>query len=167
MTERTPSEESLRTSGVDSSSPDRSALTAQETVTGPSPWILTAKPGLVIEVPFTLAAAAIELRGDDLYVRAGDLLVVVKGYGPALDAGDAPSLVDAAGDWFSAAVPKITAGTPVVLTDSPIDLPPKPIDQNAPSSQTTKLFGGALLAPFELQPHAGLRPVGLGALSSL
>jgi Ca2+-binding RTX toxin-like protein len=167
MTERTPPEESPRTVGFDDSSPDRIEFAAQETVTGPSPWILTAKPGLVIEVPFTLALAAIELRGDDLYVRAGDLLVVVKGYGPALDAGDAPAIVDPAGDWFSAGLPKITEATPVVLTDAPPVLPPKPADQTEPSSQTTRLFGGALLAPFELQPSSGPRPVSPGESSSL
>src|ERR1700744_4122107 len=66
-----------------------------------SPWILNAHPGLVVEVPFKLNAAAIELRGADLYVHAGDLLVVIKGYGPALDAGHAPMVVDTAGDSLS------------------------------------------------------------------
>ncbi len=160
MAEHTPPEDS-------SPPPDRVMPAAQEGVTGASPWILTAKPGLVIEVPFALAAAGIELRGDDLYVRAGDLLVVVKGYGPALDAGDAPSIVDPGGDQFSTGVPKITATTPVVLTDAPVDLPPKPAEPAEASSGATKLFGGAVLAPFTLGAADDAPPAGSGRSSPL
>jgi Ca2+-binding RTX toxin-like protein len=174
MAERAPAEESSQPTGGATASPDRVLFAAQEasqdaaqSATGmQNPWILTAKPGLVIELPFALASAGVELRGDDLYVRAGDLLVVVKGYGPALDAGDAPAIVDPAGAWFSTGVPTITAGTPVVLTDSPAVLPPKPAELTETPSQTTKLFGGALLTPFDLDPSTGPRP-SAGASSPL
>src|SRR3954452_22533085 len=120
MAEGTPLGESSQSIGVGHSAPDRVAFAAEGTGdSGTHAWILTARPGLVVEVPFILASAAIELRGDDLYVRAGDQLVVIKGYGPALDAGNAPAILDPGGDWFSTGVPKITAGTPIVLTDAP------------------------------------------------
>jgi Ca2+-binding RTX toxin-like protein len=163
MAEHTPPAQSLPPTGV--ATPDPRLSAAQE-VTGTNPWIVIAKPDTVIEVPFALASASIELRGDDLYVTAGPLLVVIKGYGPALDAGHAPALIDATGDWFAAGVPKITDSTPIVLTDSPLDLPPEPEpDANEKPAAPGKLFGGALLATFELETLAGFRPVSLGGFA--
>ena len=62
-----------------------------------APRIVTAKPDLVVELPFTLAAATILLKGEDLDLQAGDQLVVIKGYGPALEAGAAPKVLDPRG----------------------------------------------------------------------
>ena len=87
-------------------SPAGASVDAAASVPAVGPWIVTARPGLVIELPFALAIADIALRGDDLYLQVGDRLVVIKGYGPALDAGHAPAVLDASGDSLALGVPQ-------------------------------------------------------------
>src|SRR5690349_947266 len=72
----------------------------------PAPRIVTAQPGQVVELPFNLAAAGVSLQGDDLYLRLGDQLVVIQGYGSALDAGQAPVVRDPRGDSLALTVPE-------------------------------------------------------------
>ncbi len=132
-----------------------------------APRIVTAQPGQTVELPFTLAAATVSLRGDDLYLQVGDQLVVIKGYGPALDAGHPPILLDPRGDTLALGLPQISAATPVILTDAPEPQPQVPADSN--TANPVQHFGGALLTVFN--PSAGsnlrgLRPVGTAGAES-
>jgi Ca2+-binding RTX toxin-like protein len=113
----------------------------------PTPLVVAADPGQVVELPFNLAAAAIALRGGDLYIQAGDQLVVVQGYGPALLAGAAPTVLDPEGDTLALETPRMGPGTQVLLTDTP-EPPPQPAEFTT-ASVNPQHFGGALLSVFD------------------
>jgi Ca2+-binding RTX toxin-like protein len=125
-----------------------------------APHIVAAEPGRVVELPFNLAAATVMLRGDDLYLQAGDQLVVIQGYGAALQTGMAPTVLDPRGDTLALETPQITSGSAVTLTDTP-GVPPPAEYQTAnvappPSS-------GALLTAFDSVSTSllgGLRAIG-------
>ncbi|WP_459856227.1 beta strand repeat-containing protein [Dongia sp. agr-C8] len=127
------------------------------------PRILTAQPGQVVELPFTLAAATIALRDGDLYLQSGDQLVVIEGYGPALLAGRAPTVLDPRGDTLALETPEIRPGNEIILTDAPE--PPPPPAAFATAGVKPPYFGGALLTVFD--PVSGtllrsFRSVGTG-----
>ena len=113
-----------------------------------NPQIVPAQPGQIVELPFTLAAATVALRGDDLYLQAGDRLVVIQGYGAALQAGMAPTVVDPRGDTLALGSPHVTSGSEVVLTDSP-EAPPQPAQYQTAGTAPPPLSGGGLFVIFD------------------
>jgi Ca2+-binding RTX toxin-like protein len=121
---------------------------------GAAPRIVTAQPDQVVTLPFTLAAASVMLKGEDLYLQVGDQLVVIKGYGPALDAGHPPIVLDPRGDTLALGLPQITAATPIVLTDLP---PPPPVSPEHKPAEAPQHFGGALLTVFDPVAGSNLR----------
>jgi Ca2+-binding RTX toxin-like protein len=145
MTEVAPSSEgatpgSQRPTAAPSLGPDGTA--------NPAPRIFTALPGQVIDLPFTLAAATVVLRDGDLYIQSGGALVVIEGYGPALMAGKAPTVVDPRGDTLALEMPEIRAGNEVILTDGPEPPPPPPAEFTT-AGEKRPPFGGALLTFFD------------------
>ncbi|WP_395015569.1 beta strand repeat-containing protein [Dongia sp.] len=144
-------------------SPTAAPALGPDGAANPVPRIVTAQPGQVIQLPFTLATATIALRGADLFLQAGDQLVVIEGYGPALLAGRAPTVLDPRGDTLALDTPEITTGNPVILTDAP-EPPPQPAEFSTASVKPPH-FGGALLTVFD--PVSGsllrsFRSVGTG-----
>lgn len=111
-----------------------------------APRIVTAQPGLVVELPFNLAAATVVLWAGDLYLRAGDQLVVIEGYGAALEAAEAPIVRDSRGDSLTFSLPQLTADTPAILTDAPAA---PAAAEYMTASAAPRHFGGAILAVFD------------------
>jgi len=71
------------------------SATSGTVFSAPGLWILIAGPGLVVEVPFALASSSFEILGSDLYIRCGNELVLIKGYGPLIGADNTPTIIDA------------------------------------------------------------------------
>ncbi len=143
-------------------SPTAAPALGPDATANPLPRIVTAQPGQVIALPFTLAAATIALRGGDLYLQSGDQLVVIEGYGPALLAGRAPTVLDPRGDTLALEAPELRSGNEIILTDSPEPPPPA---EFATAGAKPPHFGGALLTVFD--PVSGsllraFRPAGTG-----
>ena len=104
------------------------------------PWVLTASPGLVVELPFALVSSSFEIIGNDLYIRSGDELVLIKGYGPLIGLDGSPTITDASGDLLDVRPPQLVPHPPLFEADAPSG-PPLPSSPSHLSGTILSVFG--------------------------
>ncbi len=120
--------------------------TAASPIAEPGPAAVPAASGSVIELPFDFASAAIELRGDDLFLTGGDRTFVIHGYGAALDSGNPPLVLDASGESLASDLPTIAGIRAVYLTEGATEEPaPSAPPQIVVTEEQKPVFNGALL----------------------